>query len=138
MDPVSEAALAAGIGGDPPPVRVQPERTRGGEWVTLGDEQYRIPPLAFRSIQDLGDDIEGLKDIIGRPTPEQMGVVGRIVLAAIQRNYPSMTMERLDDMLDIGNYQAVLGAVLSIGGFRRAEGPPGEAPASTGSSSTSA
>jgi len=119
-------------------VRVPTERSRGGEWVTLGDEQYRIPPLAFRAIQDLGEDIESLKNIVGRPSPQQMGVVGRIVLAAMQRNYPSMTMELLDDMLDIGNYQAVLGAVLSIGGFRKAEGAPGEALASIGTSSTSA
>lgn len=28
--------------------RVQPTGKRGGEWVTLGEEAYRIPPLGFR------------------------------------------------------------------------------------------
>ena len=33
--------------------KVPPARNRGGEWVPIGDEFYRIPPLAFRHVQPI-------------------------------------------------------------------------------------
>lgn len=116
--------------------RVQPAGKRGGEWVVIGDEAYRIPPLGFRAVQELADDVADLANIGARPTPAQMGTVARIVQAAMARNYPDITTEQVDDMLDLGNYQAVLGAVLHIGGFREGRGGQGEAAASIGAGST--
>ena len=78
--------------------RVAPEKNRGGTWVRLGDELYRIPPLAFRSVVDLQDDVAGLADMGQRPTPAQMDVVARIVHSAMARNYPSITQEQVLDM----------------------------------------
>ena len=123
---------------DDAPKRIQPEKTRGGEWVTLGDEQYRIPPLSFRAVQELQDDVASLSQMGARPTPEQMGVVIRIVHSAMSRNYPSITPEQIDEMLDMGNYQDVLGAVLAIAGFKqKGRAETGEAMASAGTASTS-
>lgn len=116
--------------------RVQPTGKRGGEWVTLGEEAYRIPPLGFRAVQELQDEVQGLASIGQRPTPEQMGTVSRIVHAAMVRNYPDLTVEEVDDMLDLGNYQEVLGAVLSIAGFKKAGAGPGEPTASVGTQPT--
>ena len=115
-------------------------KCRGGQWVTLGDEAYRIPPLGFMAIQDLADEVQGLAQMGARPTPAQMVTVAKIVHAAIKRNYPDMSVEELGEMLDIGNYQRVLGEVLQIAGFKQegGSGGPGEAPASTGTSSTPA
>ena len=117
--------------------RIEPERNRGGEWVALGDEQYRIPPLAFRAVQELQDEVAALAQMGVRPTPEQMTTVTRIVHSAMSRNYPSITMAQIDDMLDLGNYQDVLSAVLSIGGFKKAGDGSGESPASIGTPPTS-
>jgi hypothetical protein len=124
--------------GDKPPVRVPPEKNRGGEWVTLGDEQYRIPPLAFRAVQELAEEVDGLRNMGTRPTAAQMATVSKIVHEAMKRNYPSMPITQVDDMLDIGNYQRVLGAVLQIGGFKREAGGEGagEIQASTGTQLT--
>lgn len=116
--------------------RVKPERNRGGEWVTLGDEQYRIPPLAFRAVIDLQDRVAALAQMGGRPTPDQMDTVADIVHAAMVRNYPALTKEQVGDMLDLGNYQAVLSAVLSIGGFKKAGAESGEPQASAGTPPT--
>lgn len=122
---------------DDVPVRVQPELKRGGRWVTIGDEQYRIPPLAFTAVQELQDEVAGLAQIGLRPTPAQMGTVAKIVQSAMARNYPSMTVEQVNLMLDLGNYQDVLGAVLAVAGFEKAEGGgSGEARASTGTPPT--
>ena len=117
--------------------RVPPELRRGGAWVVLGLDEYRIPPLAFGDIQDLQDSLPLLAKINGVPTKEQMGVVNNIVYRAMRRNYPTITEQQVTDMLDVKNFQDVLMAVLNTSGFRRAE--PGEAVTaspSTGTSST--
>lgn len=120
------------------PRRVDPEKARGGRWVLIGDEEYRIPPLAFAGIADLMDDVEALRNMGPRPSPEQMVTVAKIVHAGIRRNYPSMTLDDVNDMLDFSNYDAILSAVLNISGFQKTAVPPsGEVPASTGTGSMS-
>lgn len=124
------------LGEEDAAVRVPVEKNRGGEWVRFGDELYRVPPLGFLAVQELQDDVLGLREMGARPTPAQMGTVTRIVHAAMLRNYPSMPLETIADMLDLGNYQEVLGAVLSIGGFKKGGAGQGEAPAPTGAPPT--
>ena len=101
--------------------RVQPERKRCGQWVRIGDEEYKIPPLAFKDIRDMMGEVEDLKNMTERPTPEQMSTVTQIVLRSLQRNYPSLSEKDLDDMLDFGNFYEVLSAVLSVSGFVKKE-----------------
>lgn len=94
-----------------------PGKDRGGKWVDFGDEAYRVPALGLLAIQELGADIESLQ-MVGRiPNLEQMRTVVRIVHAALRRNYPQLTEEDVGDMLDIGNFQDVLGTVFAISGF---------------------
>lgn len=106
------------------PKQVPPEKNRGGRWVTFGDEQYRVPPLAFRSVVDLQDEVEGLRGMGVKPTPQQMATMTKIVHAALSRNYPSLKPADVEDMMDIGNYQELLNAVLNVSGF--VESAPGE------------
>ena len=88
---------------DPAPVQVPVVKNRGGEWVRFGDEMYRVPPLSFRSLQELADEVEGLKDMV-RPTAAQMTTIEKIVHSALVRNYPAMTVAEVSDMMDVGNY----------------------------------
>lgn len=121
--------------------RHEPERPRGGTWVRFGDEEYRVPALGFRAIQDLQDRVEALRGLErgARPSPEQMDTVVTIVHSALLRNYPSMEKQQVEDMLGLDNFLAVLNAVLGVSGFVRGEasGGSGEAAASTGTASTS-
>jgi hypothetical protein len=119
--------------------RVEPEKNRGGTWITFGSEAYRVPPLSFLKIQELQDRIAAMAAVPqgGQPTAGQMETVLDVVHAAISRNYPAMTREQLADMIDLQNYQEVLGAVLNIAGFKPQEAGSGEALASTGTGSTS-
>ncbi len=112
-------------------VRVEPEGRRGGEWVTFGLEAYRVPPLGFRAVQELAGDIESLAKMGRRPTAAQMKVVATIVQSALARNYPKITVDEVLDMLDMGNWQPCLGAVLQIAGFEKGRAETGEAPAPT-------
>lgn len=120
--------------------RVEPKNKRGGAWITFGTEAYRVPPLAFASVQELQGRIAAMQGMTGgQPSQDQMDTVVDVVFAAIKRNYPDMPREQIADMLDLQNYQEVLGAVLNIAGFKAATPgePSGEAPASIGTQSTS-
>lgn len=119
--------------------RVEPTGKKGGEWITFGDEQYQVPPLSFGAIKAMGDRVAALGAINGVPTAEQVSVVLEVVHGALKRNYPEISLEQVADMVDLGNFVDVFGAVLRIAGFRQRDPgePSGEAQASTGTSSTS-
>jgi len=87
-----------------------------------------VPPLSLRDIQDMQEEVEGLKDMTERPTAGQLASVSRIILRALQRNYPNMTTDDLDGMLDLGNIYEVLSAVLQVSGYIRGTGAGGAAP----------
>ena len=118
--------------------RIQPERNRGGVWVRIGDEEYRIAPLAFAALQELGDDVPKLREIQGGvPNGDQMGIVIRLITSALNRNYPKLKESDVREMIDLGNFGEVLNAVMAVAGFVRRTGEPGEMKASTGDPSTS-
>jgi len=121
--------------------RVEPARSRGGKWVRIGDEEYKVPALALLAIQELQAEVPKLASIRGIPSAEQMGVVFKIIHAALARNYPDLKVKDVEEMIDLSNFQDVLNSVLEVSGFKRVppgEGvAPGELPASTGTTSTS-
>jgi hypothetical protein len=107
--------------------KVEPTKNRGGEWVTFGDEQYRVPALGFGALRELQENIKKLAIVPGgAPSMEQMDIVVGIVHSALRRNYPDMARGDVEDMLDIENYQRVLEAVLKMS-LTRKEKPEGEA-----------
>lgn len=110
------------------PARVEPEKDRGGTWIAIGVQEYKVPPLAFGAIRELQERIAGMADLQrgGVPTAEQMATVIDVVAAAIRRNYPALTAADLNEMIDLGNYEAVLAAVLGGSGFTRGAGTAGE------------
>jgi hypothetical protein len=71
----------------------------------------------------------------------QINVLIDIVAAALQRNYPETTPDKVENLLDLGNASAVLNAVLTGSGLKPGGAAMGEAPApgtSPGASGASA
>jgi hypothetical protein len=102
--------------------------------IEMGGSEWIVPPLTVRQVRDLKPE----RDQVGQEgisDEELMPVACRIVLAALQRNYPDVTADRLDDLIDMGNFREVLLAVLTGSGLKPAVS--GEAAAArTGSAST--
>jgi hypothetical protein len=69
-------------------------------------------------------------------TEEQIGMLSEIVAAALQRNYPDVSPERVEDLIDLGNANAVLTAVLTGSGLRPSQAGEAAAVASNGAPST--
>ena len=57
----------------------------------------------------------------------QINVLIEIVTAALQRNYPETTPEKVENLLDLGNASAVLNAVLTGSGLKPGGAAMGEA-----------
>lgn len=121
--------------------RVEPAKSRGGKWVLIGDEEYRVPALALLAVQDLQEQMPLLVGIRGIPDSKQMGVIFRVIHSALQRNYPDLSLDEVMAMIDIGNFNEVLTAVFEASGFKKVDGKDakaasGETKASTGDNST--
>lgn len=94
-----------------------------GVTVYMDGKEWVIPPLSVRQFRE---HYQTLLDTDITPENFQSKIADRlpIVLAAINRNYPDVTPEQLLDMLDLGTFKQVIGAIANSGGIRAAK--PGE------------
>jgi len=100
-----------------------------GVMVAMGGQQWTVPPLTLGQLRRLMPKVQQLTDIGSQMGEVQIGVLVEIVAAALQRNYPDISVETVEDLLDLGNASVVLNAVLTGSGLRPRERSQGEAPA---------
>ena len=86
----------------------------------MGGENWLIPPLTLGQLRRLMPKVRQLTEIDASMGELQIGVLVEIVAAAIQRNYPEMTQETVENLLDLGNAGTVLNAVLTGSGLKGA------------------
>ena len=56
-----------------------------------------------------------------------MDCIVDVVHAAVIRNYPALTKEEVEDLIDLGNAAVIIKAVMGQSGLVRKDGAPGEA-----------
>ncbi len=100
-----------------------------GVMIAMAGREWTVPPLTLGQLRRLMPKVRQLTEIGAQMGETQIGVLVEIVAAALQRNYPDMTAETVETLLDLGNAGAVLNAVLTGSGLRPQEQPPGEAAA---------
>jgi queuine/archaeosine tRNA-ribosyltransferase len=93
-----------------------------GTVVSLGGTDYTVPPLSFKQLRKMLGKINLIGGIGGVPTDEQMNAIVEVVHSALARNYPDLTTDQVDDMLDLGNASRVVQAIMGVSGLE-----PGEA-----------
>jgi hypothetical protein len=108
--------------------------------LALGGKKWIVPPLNFAALRRLHGDIDALQSTNGPViSGDGMDRIVRVVTAALQRNYPVVTAEQVDELLDLGNAGRALMAVMGISGMQPAGEPPALQPSasqSTGTQST--
>ena len=112
-----------------------------GVAVAMGGQDWIVPPLTLGQLRRLMPKVRQLTEIGATMGEAQINVLIDIVTAALQRNYPETTPDRVEDLLDLGNASAVLNAVLTGSGLKPSGAAMGEAPAlgtSPGAGSASA
>lgn len=97
-----------------------------GVIVHMGGRDWTVAPLTFKQLRRLQPQLERLAQVNAAAAPEQIAAVSEIVRTALSRNYPEITIEAIEDMLDLGNAARVINAILTGSGLSPGEGAPGK------------
>jgi len=82
--------------------------------INLGGEVYVVPALNLKQIRTMKMDIGSVN--VENPLASITASLS-IVLTAIQRNYPDMTMDKLEEIVDMNNFQSILEAIMGQSGL---------------------
>ena len=91
-----------------------------GTKITLGGNEYIVPPLNFKALKRLQPTIESLAKVDMAMSDEQIDNIAEIVLAALIRNYPDKTKDDVLEWLDLGNTAKILNAIMGASGIKTA------------------
>jgi len=100
-----------------------------GVAVAMGGQDWIVPPLTLGQLRRLMPKLRQLTEIGASMGEAQINVLIDIVTAALQRNYPETTPDKVENLLDLGNASTVLNAVLTGSGLKPGGAAMGEASA---------
>jgi hypothetical protein len=89
-----------------------------------GAREMVVPPLDVRTIRRFTkngkmDKVMEIASLGGLPTDEHWGALVELLHAAMQVNYPEITEEEVEGLVDFSNLSEVLDALFFASGFRR-------------------
>jgi hypothetical protein len=90
-----------------------------GTPISISGTEYIVPPLSFKQFKALREDVMKLNTGDVSSSEEQQGVVLRIVHAALSRNYPDLTLDQVEDMLDLGNIHEIVKAIVGVNQLKK-------------------
>jgi hypothetical protein len=93
-----------------------------GVTVRMGGRDWIVAPLTLGQLRRLWPRVQRLGEVGAGMGDEDIASLVELVTAALRRNYPDMTSEKVADLLDLGNAGMVLNAVLTGSGLRPALG----------------
>lgn len=82
----------------------------------LGDRLLVVPPLNFRSLEELQDRLANFEAGVDK---EARATIVDAAWHALRRNYPDITQDEIIDGLDIGNMQELMESVMDVSGLKR-------------------
>ena len=96
--------------------------------VRLGSRDFIVPPLTFRQLRLLQPQLAIVGGSIGPVMGEErIGAIIAIAHQALQRNYPELDRDAVEEMVDLGNAARLMQAIAGISGLVANEPAPGEA-----------
>jgi hypothetical protein len=81
----------------------------------MGGQEYIVPPLSIKGFRETKGQIEALKDVASGMTDEQIDNVVKIIHCALCRNYPDLTLDQTEEMVDLGNMGSLVNAIMGGG-----------------------
>ncbi|MBU6430312.1 MAG: hypothetical protein KGR26_14955 [Cyanobacteria bacterium REEB65] len=94
--------------------------------ITVGGRDFIVPPLCLRDVKRF---LPQMTDLFSKTPLEQMTMTSDVILAALQRNYPELTMDELDVLLDPMSIQATMEAIMEASGLKKKAAAPEPVPA---------
>lgn len=108
-----------------------------GEHVYMAGREWVIPPLSLRYIRMNRERLASMRalakkgklDFADNELEQFLNEARELILAAMQRNYPTLTADDLEEWIDLATLPKLVLAVMSASGFAMRSTVPGEAPA---------
>ena len=100
-----------------------------GVKLNLGGRDLIVPALNFRALRTLESDIKLIQELSVPPTGEEITSVVTVVHAALFLNYPGITMEEVENLVDLRNVIPTLKAIMGTSGLDQADEGKAEAAA---------
>jgi hypothetical protein len=92
-----------------------------GSSIRMGGRSWIVPPLNFKAVKRLRPKL--LKLNLDSFNEESLEAVTEVVHAALVRNYPDVTLDQVEEWVDLRNAPVVIEAVLNVSGLvPKAEG----------------
>jgi hypothetical protein len=88
-----------------------------GVKIQLAGTEYTVPPINLRLYFKLEADIAKLSNPAETPMVEYLRAAVVVLLAVMQRNYPDMTADKLEEDIDFAELPVVVKAIFGQSGF---------------------
>ena len=90
-----------------------------GKIVRLGTTDYVVPALNFKRIKQLKEDLQHLSmaDPKGALDETQVEASITIIHSALTRNYPDLTRDDVEDLVDLKNLAEIMSAIMGQSGL---------------------
>lgn len=99
-----------------------------GVEMKIGRKTFTIPPLNFLLLKKHQDDIENFINTKGSNLKsEKLDILTKIILGAINRNYPDVTLHYLEENLHMGLGLDIFHSILMGSGVKLSQAKLGEA-----------
>lgn len=93
-----------------------------GKTLQLAGRDWVVPPINFAALKKHRALIAEMRAGSVELTDAQQDAMLDLIYLALRRNYPDITPEEVDDMIDLANMQPVFEAIMSVSGFEAAMG----------------
>lgn len=89
-----------------------------GTKIKIGDKEWIVPPLNFKALRILQPQFERLGLWDGHHLGQQeIDDSLDIILGAMNRNYPELTKNQLEEIIDLGNMKNLMFAIRGLSGL---------------------
>lgn len=96
---------------DAPATEVHAPRFAGTP-IVLGDTTYIVPPLSIGQVRRLAPELDRLANLgDGLVSADDLHAVLTVIRAGVSRNYPNVTVEQLEELVDIHSVVKLVAAV---------------------------
>lgn len=105
-----------------------------GTSIKIGETIYVIPPMNLRLLKKYGGELakmSSLKDTDNQTKFDAMAAVVPIVHECVKRNYPDVTLEMMEDMIDLANFRPIIEAIMGLSGISTTVSAEGSGPVRT-------
>lgn len=91
----------------------------------MGGRKWTIPPLTLKQIKKFSGTLQDLGNLDTASVLAMADAATDVIHAAVARNYPELTRNEMEELLDLGNLMHVVQAVLGVSGLSLGEAGTG-------------